>query len=73
MHATRIVNGTATPHEGARSIWNELFYQLEPGDHSIDPFVYWADEYEDAVDDERRRYCEAAILQSAQNYLNEPA
>ena len=68
-YAARIVSGEVTPAEGARSIWTDVFYHLEMGDHSVDQFVYWADAVEDAEDDERRRFCENAIIRIATEFL----
>jgi hypothetical protein len=68
-HAARIVSGEITPAAGARAIWTDVFYHLELGDHSVDQFVYWADAIEDAEDDERRRFCESAIVRLAREYL----
>ena len=73
-YASRIVSGEITPAAGARSMWTDVFYHLELGDHSVDQFVYWADAIEDAEDDERRRFCESAIIRIAQDYLkNNPS
>jgi len=68
--AARIVAGEITPAAGARSIWTDVFYHLELGDHSVDQFVYWADAIEDADDDERREFCEAAIIRIANEFLS---
>ena len=67
--AARIVSGEVTPAAGARAIWTDVFYHLELGDHSVDQFVYWADAIEDAEDEERRRFCESAIIRIAQEFL----
>ena len=67
--AARIVSGEMTPAAGARSIWTDVFYHLELGDHSVDQFVYWADAIEDAEDDERRAFCETAIRRIATEFL----
>jgi hypothetical protein len=73
-HAARIVSGEVTPAVGARSIWTDVFYHLELGDHSVDLFVYWADAIDDADDDERREFCESAIRRIASEFLlNNPA
>jgi hypothetical protein len=69
--AARIVSGEVTPAEGARSIWTDVFYHLELGDHSVDQFVYWADAVEDAEDDARREFCEAAIRRIAAQFLQD--
>ena len=68
-HAARIVSGQITPAAGARAMWTDVFYHLELGDHSVDQFVYWADAIEDAEDDERRRFCESAIVRLAAEFL----
>ena len=70
-YASRIVAGEVTPADGARSIWTDVFYHLEMGDHSVDQFVYWADAIEDAEDDERRAFCEDAIIRIAREYLRD--
>ena len=68
--ASRIVAGTVTPHDGAAAMC-ELFYECEEGDHSLDGFVLWESEYADARDDERRQYCEQAILAVARQFLRD--
>jgi hypothetical protein len=68
-YAARIVSGEITPAAGARAIWTDVFYHLELGDHCVDQFVYWADAIEDADDDERRRFCENAIVRIAREFL----
>jgi len=50
-------------------MWIDVFYHLELGDHSVDQFVYWADAIEDAEDEERRRFCESAIIRIAREFL----
>ena len=70
-YATRIVAGEVTPAAGARAIWTDVFYHLEMGDHSVDQFVYWADAIEDAEDDQRREFCEDAIIRIAREYLRD--
>jgi len=42
---------------------------IRPDDHTLDSFVYWADEFEEAEDLQRRDYCEAAIIESARNIV----
>jgi len=69
-HAARIVSGEITPAAGARLIWTDVFYHLELGDHSVDQFVYWADAIEDADSDERRSFCENAIIRIAREFLS---
>jgi hypothetical protein len=68
-YAAQIVSGEITPAAGARAMWTDVFYHLELGDHSVDQFVYWADAIEDAEDDERRRFCESAIVRIAREFL----
>jgi hypothetical protein len=68
-HAARIVSGEISPADGARAIWIDVFYHLEEGDHCVDQFVYWADAIEDADTDERRRFCESAIVRIAEEFL----
>jgi len=70
-YATQIVAGDITPAAGARAIWTDVFYHLEMGDHSVDQFVYWADAIEDAEDDQRREFCEDAIIRIAREYLRD--
>ena len=36
---------------------------------ALDQFVYWADAIEDAEDEERRRFCESAIVRLASEFL----
>jgi len=69
--AARIISGEVTPADGARAIWTDVFYHLDMGDHSVDQFVYWADAIEDAEDDERRRFCESAIIRIANEFLDQ--
>ena len=69
-YAGRIVSGEVSPAAGARAIWTDVFYHLAMGDHSVDPFVYWADAVEDADTDERRQFCENAIRRIAAEYLD---
>jgi hypothetical protein len=61
----KIIDGEVTPYDGAKMIWKECHGENMPGDHTFDGFVYWADEYEDAVDDARRAHCENALRQTA--------
>ena len=68
-HAAKIVSGEVTPAAGARAIWTDVFYHLELGDHSVDQFVYWADAIDDADTDERRQFCESAIVRIAREFL----
>jgi hypothetical protein len=68
-HAEGIMNGSLQPYEGASLIWRQLATVIRPEDHSLDGFVYWADEYEDASDEQRSAECEAAILETARLFL----
>jgi hypothetical protein len=68
-HAARIVSGEVSPADGARAIWIDVFYHLDEGDHCVDQFVYWADAIEDADTDERRQFCESAIIRIAEEFL----
>jgi len=68
-HAARIVSGEVSPAVGARAIWTDVFYHLELGDHCVDQFVYWADAIDDADSDERREFCESAIIRIAKEFL----
>ena len=70
-HAARIVSGEITPAAGARLIWTDVFYHLELGDHSVDQFVYWADAIDEADSEERRLFCENAIVRIAQEFLRD--
>lgn len=63
--------GEVSPAAGARAIWTDVFYHLEMSDHSVDQFVYWADAIEDAEDDQRREFCEGAIIRIAREYLRD--
>jgi len=67
--AARIVSGEISPAAGARTIWTDVFYHLELGDHSVDQFVYWADAIDDADTEERRLFCESAIIRIASEFL----
>ena len=69
-YAARILDGSLGPYEGAKKIWVELSGEVRPNDHSLDPFIYWADEYEDAQDTERRRESERAIVESARQLVS---
>ena len=65
------MSGAVSPAEGARAIWTDVFYHLELGDHSVDQFVYWADAIEDADTEERRQFCESAIIRIANEFLRD--
>jgi hypothetical protein len=68
-HAARIVAGDVSPRDGARDIWTDVFYHLEPGDHFADGFVFWGYELDSAETDPRRWFCEAAIVSLATRML----
>ena len=65
-----VVSGEFTPAVGARLIWTDVFYHLDLGDHCVDQFVYWADAIEDADTDERKAFCENAIIRIAREFLS---
>lgn len=69
-YAARIVSGEVSPAIGARAIWTDVFYHLELGDHAVDQFVYWADAIDEADTDERRAFCESAIIRIAREFLS---
>jgi hypothetical protein len=60
-YAGDIVSGTVSPYDGARRIWKACQLRLPQGDHRLDPFVYWAGEYEDTSEEERRALCDKAL------------
>jgi hypothetical protein len=68
----KIIDGEMTPYDGAKMIWNECHYRNMPADHTFDPFVYWADEYESADDDDRRLFCEQALTSTVREFLGGP-
>ena len=70
-HAARIVSGEVSPSDGARAIWTDVFYHLEPGDHFADGFVFWGYEIDTAETDARRWFCEAAVLNLARRLVEE--
>jgi len=70
-HAARIVSGEVSPSDGARAIWTDVFYHLEPGDHFADGFVFWGYEIDTAETDARRWFCEAAVLNLARRLVHE--
>ena len=67
-YAARILDCSLGPYTGAKLIW-ELSYEIRPADHTLDPFIYWGDEFEDTLDPERQRLCESAILDSARELV----
>ena len=52
--ACEIRKGDLALYEGSRRIWWECQLHLPPDDHRLDPFAYWASEYQDAWDDPPR-------------------
>ena len=64
-HARDIMARAVSPYEGGRRIWRECQLRLTTGDHRLDPFVYWAGEYEEATDEARRALCNKAIREAA--------
>jgi hypothetical protein len=68
--AAQITEGTLTPYEGARSIWR---LQINTGAvPELDPFVYWASEWQGAGGVGRRQQCETAIRAVALQLLASP-
>jgi hypothetical protein len=68
--AQHIVAGATPPYDGARFIWHHCAGILrDQGDHTLDSFVYWADEYEEAERRGRKDECQAAIVTSAEAFL----
>jgi hypothetical protein len=67
--ADEILRGVTTPYEGGRRIWMECQLKLEPGDHRLDPFVYWSSEYEETSSKDRQVLCENAISAAASELL----
>ena len=64
--AAQIVQGSLEPYIGAKQIW-QLQRRVPEVDHALDPFIYWADEFEDAADEGRQRFCIEAIVASARS------
>ena len=64
--AARIVDGSVEPYDGAKRIWH-LAREVPEVGHALDPFIYWASEFEDATDDARQQFCAQAILASARS------
>ena len=67
--AERIVSGEISPSDGARAMWTDVFYHLELGDHFVDAFIFWGYELDTADSDQRRWFCEAAIISLARRML----
>ena len=70
-HAARIVSGDASPADGARAIWTDVFYHLDLGDHFVDGFIFWGYELDTAETDARRWFCEAAVINLARRLLED--
>ncbi len=66
-----IRSGTLGLYEGGRRIWWECHLYLPPDDHKLDPFTYWASEYEEAEDDERKALCETGLRAAVEALLDE--
>lgn len=64
--AEEILAGSLSPYNGGYRIWKECQLALLPGDHRLDPFVYWSSEYQDTSDSERRALCDKAIREAAE-------
>jgi hypothetical protein len=62
--ASEILRGAVTPYEGARRIWAAA--QVVPDEHTYDPFIYAASEYEDRPGD--RHFFDKAIVREAHNF-----
>lgn len=63
--ARAILSGDVSPYEGGRRIWWDHQLNLESGNHSLNPFAYWASEYEEATNTDRRALCDKAIQNAA--------
>jgi hypothetical protein len=59
--AAEILRGSVSPYDGGKRIWQEQQLKLQSGDHRLDPFVYWASEYEETTDPERIQLCTHAL------------
>jgi hypothetical protein len=64
-YAVEIISGAVSPYDGGRRIWKECHLKLKGGDHRLDPFVYWADEYEETANRRRRALCDKALRHAA--------
>jgi hypothetical protein len=64
-YAKEILSGAVTPYEGGHRIWRDCQLKLEDGDHRLDPFVYWASEYEETTSKPRRALCGKALRNAA--------
>jgi hypothetical protein len=70
FYAKQIVDGTLKPYEGASKIWREASDIVRQDNiHSLDPFIYWADEYESSNNKARQKECEKVICENARYLL----
>lgn len=69
-YADEIIRGVVTPYEGAHRIWMECQLKLATGDHRLDPFVYWASEYEETSEKDRLELCEHALRVAADSLVS---
>jgi hypothetical protein len=60
-----MLRGSISLYDGGRRIWMEQQLELKSGDHRLDPFVYWASEYEETSDPERIELCLRALRSAA--------
>ena len=68
-YAQDILTGAVKPYEGSRRIWKECQLNLEKGDHRLDPFVYWASEYENTTSRRRRALCDKSLRKAASSLV----
>jgi hypothetical protein len=59
--ANEIRAGALGLYEGCRRVWWECQLYLPDGDHTLDAFTYWASEYEEAENAERKMLCERGM------------
>ena len=69
-YADEIIRGVVTPYEGGHRIWMECQLKLTSGDHRLDPFVYWASEYEGTSEIGRLELCERALIVAADSLVS---
>lgn len=69
-YAGKIVDGELTPQFAAKRIWWDVHSEVEELKPELDPFVYWASEWESADDDARKMFCEDAIRSVAKEFLD---
>jgi len=70
-YAAHIADGTLSPYEGARQIW-QIQLAVEGLMPELGPFVYWASEWQETNSTARRRQCEAAIRTAALDLVGAP-